>query len=106
MDEAPGWFQAYAAEQAARHLEVMSALFNFNSVIYNRACFRDDADIQPLRGVDGKCPELFPVTKGDLLALSAKTCDALLAAYGLPIDGTLTAKRKRLAIHCGIDQLQ
>jgi len=110
--EAPVWFQLYAAvqaeqaaSQAARHLEIMNALFNCNVVSYNRTSFRENADIQPLRGVNGEIPNLFPVTRGDLLELPANTCNALLTAYGLPIGGTLHDRRRRLASHCGIGQM-
>ena len=135
MDEAPAWFQVYAATQAtaqaaaaqaaaqaatqaatqaaaqadlqaARHLEFMNALFNCNVVSYNRTSSRDTDNIQPLRGVDGEIPDMFPATRGDLFALPANTCDALLVAYELPNGGNLNARRRRLAGHCGISPMQ
>ena len=105
MDEAPAWFKVYAAQAAAqaaaRHSEFMNALFNCNAVSYNRTSVRNTDNIQPLRGVNGEIPDLFPATIGDLFALPANTCDALLAAYELPIGGDLNARRRRLASHCG-----
>lgn len=97
--------QVAQAEQAVRHLEIMNAIFNLNAALRNRTSVRDDADIRPLRGVDGGIPALFPATIGELFELPAHTCNTLLAAYALPIGGTLEARRRRLASHCGIRRI-
>jgi len=131
LDEAPVWFQAYATQQAAQvtaqtaqltaqtaHLtaltaqlafqmetlrhEVSTGINNSNIMSFNRSSLRGDSEIRPLESINGNIPENFPATRRMLFELTGPNCNTFLTGYGLPIAGTLSVKRDRLAQHIGL----
>jgi hypothetical protein len=44
----------------------------------------------------------FPETLQHLIALSLPHCNSLIAHYGLPDDGDVAAKRRRVGSHIGV----
>jgi hypothetical protein len=56
--------------------------------------------INGLVAPNGQVPPGFPGTLGEFWSLDVATCNQLLEDYGLPANGTLDAKKKRLAFFC------
>ena len=113
MDEAPLWFQVYAAqallrhnelhnESQLRHNELHNELVNGLAMNYNRMSQRSQEAIKSLLDVNGIVPPNFPVTRGALFLLNAEQCVLLLQSYNLNVGGTVRLKRERLAVHIGL----
>lgn len=86
-------------QQAIRHTELLSLIFNSNAISFNRAA---NNNIMALRGRDGNTPDDFPLSRSELFQLSSARCNTFLAAYDLPVGGTADQKRNRLATHIGL----
>ena len=113
MDEAPLWFQVYAAqallrhnelrnESLLRHNELHNELVNGLAMTYNRTSQRSQEAIKPLLDVNGIVPPNFPATRGALFLLNSEQCALLLHAYNLNAGGSVLVKRERLAVHIGL----
>jgi hypothetical protein len=70
----------------------------------NRGCSACGHPIRPRQGILPGPPPNFPPTLGDLLLMSGPALAPWLQYYGLGVGGSLTAKRRRLAIFLGIPQ--
>ena len=101
MDEAPLWFQVYAAQALLRHNELHNELVNGLALTYNRTSRRSQDAIKPLLDVNGIVPN-FPATRGALFLLNSEQCVLLLNAYNLNAGGSVLVKRDRLAVHIGL----
>ena len=116
MDEAPLWFQVYAAQALLRHNELHNesllrhneSLLRHNELVnglamtYNRTSQRSQEAIKPLLDVNGIVPPNFPATRGALFQLNSEQCVLLLNAYNLNVGGSVLVKRERLAVHIGL----
>ena len=102
MDEAPLWFQVYAAQALLRHNELHNELVNGLALTYNRTSQRSQEAIKPLLDVNGIVPPNFPATRGALFQLNSEQCVLLLNAYNLNAGGSVLVKRERLAVHIGL----
>ena len=109
MDEAPLWFQVYAAQALLRHNELHNeSLLRHNELVnglamtYNRTSQRSQEAIKPLLDVFGIVPPNFPATRGALFLLNSEQCALLLHAYNLNAGGSVLVKRERLAVHIGL----
>ena len=105
MDEAPLWFQAYAAQALLRHNESLqrhNELVNGLAINYNRMSQRPQEAIKSLLDVNGIVPPNFPVTRGALFLLNSEQCVLLLQSYNLNVGGSVLVKRERLAVHIGL----
>jgi len=116
MDEAPLWFQVYAAQALLRHNELHNEsqlrhneslqrhyeLVNGLAVTYNRISQRSQEAIKPLLDVNGIVPPNFPATREALFRLTLEQCELLLHAYNLNVGGTVLVRRERLAVHIGL----
>jgi hypothetical protein len=65
---------------------------------YNRSLGSEDA-LAPVPHVNGNVPINFPATKAACLGLRGQALNNLLGFYGLPVNGTVEAKRLRLHRH-------
>ena len=104
MDEAPLWFQAYAAqallrhnESLQRHNELHNELVNGLAINYNRMSQRSQEVIMSFLDVFGIVPPNFPATRGALFLLNSEQCALLLHAYNFNGGGSVRVKRDRLA---------
>jgi hypothetical protein len=102
MDEAPLWFQVYAAQALLRHNELHNELVNGLAMTFNRTSQRSQEAIKPLLDVNGIVPPTFPATRGALFLLNSEQCVLLLHAYNLNGGGSVLVKRERLALHIGL----
>jgi hypothetical protein len=105
MDEAPLWFQVYAAQALLRHNESLQRhyeLVNSLAMTYNRMSQRSQEAIKSLLDVNGIAPPNFPVTRGALFLLNSEQCALLLQSYNLNVGGSVLVKRERLAVHIGL----
>jgi hypothetical protein len=102
MDEAPLWFQVYAAQALLRHNELHNELVNGLAMTFNRTSQRSQEAIKPLLDVNGIVPPNFPATRGALFLLNSEQCALLLHAYNLNAGGSVLVKRERLAVHIGL----
>ena len=120
VEEAPFWFQVYAAQQAqqAQQLAALAAqqaaqfavlnrkiddsIYNNIAIAYNINSLQAEHSIRPLRNRNGEFPHNFPATKRALFALNGLDCIRLLNFYNLPNGGPVGEKRKRLADHIGL----
>jgi len=102
MDEAPLWFQVYAAQALLRHNELHNELVNGLAMTFNRTSQRSQEAIKPLLDVNGIVPPNFPATRGALFLLNAEQCVLLLQSYNLNIGGSVLVRRERLAVHIGL----
>ena len=102
MDEAPLWFQVYAAQALLRHNELHNELVNGLAMNYNRMSQRSQEVIKSFLDVFGIVPPNFPATRGALFLLNSEQCALLLHAYNLNAGGSVLVKRERLAVHIGL----
>jgi len=102
MDEAPLWFQVYAAQALLRHNELHNELVNGLAMTFNRTSQRSQEAIKPLLDVNGIVPPNFPATRGALFLFNSEPCALLLHAYNLNAGGSVLVKRERLAVHIGL----
>jgi hypothetical protein len=102
MDEAPLWFQVYAAQALLRHNELHNELVNGLAMNYNRMSQRSQEAIKSLLDVNGIVPPNFPATREALFRLTLEQCELLLHAYNLNVGGTVLVRRERLAVHIGL----
>ena len=90
-------------QQQQARLQVMSQrddqLHDMMARLTNSLAVRDDSALQPL---SGDPPPAFPATRSALQALTRAQLGPLLQGYGLPNNGTTTAKRQRLVVHLGV----
>ena len=72
--------------------------------LFENSCADNDMRaIVPIpRVIDNQLPPKFPATRGALRALTGTEANALLRFYGLPIHGTVTERRQRLAMYCHV----
>jgi hypothetical protein len=75
---------------------------NMACISYNAHASRKDDDIRPLQNPQLPFPPNFPRTKGELFKLSSNNVNTILIYYNLPIDGTVSQKRSRLAQKLGL----
>ena len=69
----------------------------------NSLAITDTTAIVPIpRVIDNQLPPNFPATRGAMRALTGAQADALLHFYGLPVNGTVTERRRRLAMYCHV----
>ena len=124
VEEAPFWFQVYAAQQAAQQAQqaqqlaalaaqqaaqfavlnrkIDDSIYNNIAIANNINSLQAEHSIRPLRNHNSELPPNFPATKRALFALNGLECIPLLNFYNLPIGGPVGEKRKRLADHIGL----
>ena len=111
-DVAPVWFQVAIAElqqQIQQQIAaVQASLLEIRQDIVNQPIKRQnfnamapESPIYPLE-VNGNVPAQFPAQKRNLEELNAAGLNPLLEFYHLDVDGTLPAKRRRLAAFIGL----
>ncbi|CUS10516.1 unnamed protein product [Tuber aestivum] len=56
----------------------------------------------PLYDLENSIPASFPKVVGDIRRLNTTGLNTLLSLYGIPIDGTIAMKKKKLALFVGL----
>ncbi|RPA94381.1 hypothetical protein L873DRAFT_1793044 [Choiromyces venosus 120613-1] len=83
--------------------ELQAAEFNSLARLQNCCLARAPwAELSPLRTAQNQHVNGFPQTLGHLDRLNSESVNALLTAYGLPTEGSVPERRRRLKLFLGV----
>jgi hypothetical protein len=93
-----------AAVAAALPPGTISSIQDDIALLINRGCSSLDHPLRPRQSAENLPPH-FPSTLSQLSVMPVTDIDPFLICYCLPIDGTVEAKRRILALFLGVPAL-